>query len=210
MTAIRVTLLGEGPTDRRLLPIIEWTLLERSGQTVVHAFADLGFLDPRPSTLGERIAAALEFFPCDILCVHRDADRASRVERRTEILGAMPKVDDQSVVCVIPVRAQETWLLIDEVAIRKAARRPGGREPLGLPRPRNLERLADPKRLLRAAIRTATGLRGRRLTRFDLGAALARLPYLIEDFRPLRQLPAFRAVEGELSAALRGLGDGAP
>jgi hypothetical protein len=209
MTAIRFTLLGEGPTDRRLLPIIEWLLLESSRRAVAHAFADLGFLDPRPNTLQERIAAALEFFPCDILCVHRDADRESRAERRTEILGATPKEDHQSLVCVIPVRAQETWLLIDEVAIRKAARRPSGREPLALPRPRNLERLADPKALLRLAIRTATGLKGRRLARFDIGAALSRLPYLMEDFRPLAQLAAFRAMEAEVKAALRGLENGA-
>ena len=50
----------------------------------------------------------------------------------------------------------------DEVAIRMVARRPRGTEPLDLPPPHELERVSDPKRLLRDVLIRAGVPRGDR------------------------------------------------
>ena len=56
--------------------------------------------------------------------------------------------DSVRVVCVVPVRMQEAWLLIDEAALRRAAGDPNGTQPLAMPDVQRLEELADPKQLI--------------------------------------------------------------
>ncbi len=112
-------------------------------------------------------------------------------------------------VPLIPVRMTEAWLLFDEAAIRAAAGRPRGREPLMLPKLSQLEGRADPKELLEGALIEAAGSPGGRALRRlreDLGMLKHRIAENIEDFTPLRALSAFKQWEADLSAALRGLG----
>ena len=99
-------------------------------------------------------------------------------------------------LCVVPVRMQEAWLLFDEAALRTAAGNPRGRQELQLPRLGDIERLPDPKAILRQIIRTASGLSGRRLHRLEVSTQ--RVAELIDDFTPLRALLAFQALEQEL------------
>jgi len=109
-------------------------------------------------------------------------------------------------VCVVPVRMQEAWLLFDESAIRRAAGNPTAHMPLRLPRLADVEELADPKSILHDALRTASGLRGRRLKAFSPHRAAHLAGDYIRDFSPLRGLPAFRALEAEIEAVLRAHG----
>jgi hypothetical protein len=106
------------------------------------------------------------------------------------------------VVCVIPVRMQEAWLLFDEAAIRLAADNPRGRTALALPAPGEIEGIADPKARVYELLRNASGLRPGRLRRFQPASRVHRLAELIEDFSPLRTLPAFRALEQDLRVVL--------
>jgi hypothetical protein len=98
----------------------------------------------------------------------------------------------------------EAWLLVDERAIREAAGRPSGTKSLDLPRVRDLERIADPKALLREMILQASEATGRRRDRLkrDLPARVHRVADLIEDYSPLRQLPGFQRFERDLASAL--------
>ena len=147
---------------------------------------------------------AVEMYPCNLLFVHRDAERAARQVRVAEILrvlGASPPA-----VCVVPVRMQEAWLLFDEGAIRAAAGRPTGMEPLPLPALRRTEAVPNPKSVLRDALVTASGLRGRRRRQFPVMERVYRLAVLIEDFSPLRELAAFGALEHDLRMTLEGNG----
>ena len=102
-----------------------------------------------PRKLSERIDS-VELYPCDLLFVHRDAESAPIEEREAEIRKALEKssVDSVRVVCVVPVRMQEAWLLIDEAALRRAAGNPNGTQPLAMPDVQKLEELADPKQLI--------------------------------------------------------------
>lgn len=70
-------------------------------------------------------------------------------------------------VPIIPVRMTEAWLLLDELAIRTVAGNPGGRTALSLPKHHEVERVHDPKSLLRQALLDAASVTGRRRVRLD-------------------------------------------
>jgi hypothetical protein len=96
----------------------------------------------------------------------------------------------------------ETWLLFSEQSIRMAAGNPNGDKPLNLPGTTKLESLSNPKETLRNALRTATGHTGRRLKGWTPAPVVHRLAKLIEDYAPLRRLPAFVEFEKELKGVL--------
>jgi hypothetical protein len=151
--------------------------------------------------LAERIVECAKAERSHLLFVHRDADNAGRAARIVEIEGAvaialrwLPILP--VVLPVIPVRMVEAWLLADEEAIRMAARNPNGRMPLPLPRVRDLERIVDPKAVVRQALITASGLGMRRRRQVDIDPI--RIAELTESFEALRRLPAFQAFEADL------------
>jgi hypothetical protein len=199
---LRGSLLTDGSSDRVLLPIVRWALWQR--RTLCH----LTWADPRvcgrTRSLAERVRRALDCYPCDVLFVHRDAEARPREERLAEIRTALD--GNTCGVCVVPVRMQEAWLLFDEAALREAAGNPRGQVRLDLPKLAAVERLADPKKLLYDLLRQASERYGRRLRKFQPDVATHRLAQIIEDYSPLRQLPAFQAFEDDLSAALMQIG----
>lgn len=130
---IQYTLLSEGSSDQALLPILSFVLRERGAETVESQWADIGRLREPPQALPDQIRTAIDLYPCDLLFVHRDADRVGHGFRREEIIHALDAAGIHvESVCVVPVRMTETWLLIDEGAIRGAAGRPRGRAALNL------------------------------------------------------------------------------
>lgn len=170
-------------------------------------WADLRGLRRPPRSLGERIAVALDLYPCELLFVHRDAERMERAQRVDEIRAALSAVHSAPpVVCVVPVRMQEAWLLFDEVALRRAAGCPNGKMPLALPSLERVEQESNPKAILHALLRQASGLQGRRAKQIRPHVQVHRLAEIMDDFSPLRALPAFRALEEELAGALERLG----
>ena len=205
MQILRFTLVADGSSDQALLPILVWLLREHFGRIPIQPdFADLRRLQSPPRELFERIAKGIELYPCDLLFVHRDAEREPIEKRREEIRDALERcaMDTPPIVCVVPVRMQEAWLLIDESALRKAAGNPQGRQPLDVPDPKSLEGLPDPKQVLHELLGTASGLGGRRLKRFnrDVGRHVHRVAEHIDDFSLLRELTAFQRVESQVAA----------
>jgi hypothetical protein len=200
---MRACLLGEGSSDRALVQPLRWLLGQLTPADHAVDWIDTSRLN-KPKGLAARIQAALAVAPCDLLFVHRDADKEGPEPRRSEIAeavaGRIPHV------AVIPVRTMEAWLLIDETALRWAAGRPSGREPLELPPLARLEGLAAPKELLSQVLRTAHGGKGRRAAHFDESVARKRLADLIEDWSPLLTLPAFQRLEADTRSALQTLG----
>ena len=129
--------------------------------------------------------------------------------RVAEIRAALDQVEEATripAVCVVPVRMQEAWLLLDEPAIRYAAGNPNGRVGLQLPSVRKLEQLPDPKAILYHLLRTASELRGRRRRNFSVTASAVRITGFIRDFSPLRALSAFLALEHELDQVIEAQG----
>ena len=201
MKQLRYTLLSDGSSDRGLLPILRWLLAQHlPAHAILSDWADLRRVPCPPRALADKISMAVKLHPCDVLFVHRDAERASRTDRVIEIRKAQDESADPRfpAVCVVPVRMTEAWLLFDEAAIRRAAGNPNGHVKLGLPDFREVEGLPDPKAILHGLLVTASQLGKRRSKTFPVGIAAARLADLISDFAPLRQLSAFSALEQDL------------
>ena len=205
MKELRCTLLTDGPADRALIPILEWLLRQQVALGVDITWADLRRLKHPPGNLASRVGRAVELYPCDLLFVHRDAERGPLKRRVTEIETALAAVDSwdrDRTVAVVPERMTEAWLLIDEAALRSAAGDPRGTVPLAMPPVQQLERLPDSKKTLHDLLRAASGHTGRRQKRFRVEQAVHRLAQGIQDYTPLRQLSAFRALEEETERIL--------
>jgi len=156
------------------------------------------------------VEKALELFPCDVLIVHRDAETQEYRQRFSEIDAALREIgwNASRSARLVPIRMQEAWFLPFEAAIRRAAGRPMGRATLNTPKLGEIETIADPKALLHHLLRTAAEVSGRRLQRFDVNAAASRVAELIDDFSPLRSVPAFARFEAELGEAIAALHSG--
>jgi len=207
MSPVRYTLITDGPSDRCLRRIINWVLEAIPGVAsvgFVDQFADVRELSERPHGRGQKAKLAVKLFPCDVLFVHRDAERASRATRVDEIIQAVQGIALLRYVPVVPVRMTEAWLLIDERAIRVAAGNPNGHVALDIPPVGRLESLPDPKETLRRLLLTASELSGRRREKLkrDLPSRVQRVADLIADFDLLRHLSAFSAFESDTARVL--------
>lgn len=199
MKVLRHTLVSDGTTDANLIPIIDWSLKQVGGADLsTGVSAEFRRLSNPPSGLAERLVKAIELYPCDVLFVHRDAEKQPAEFRVAEIraaVAALPPQIQRPAVAIVPVRMLEAWLCFNERAIRNAAGNPNGTAPLGLPQLNRIESRPDPKEDLRKALLAACELSGRRLKKFNTAAAFWRIVDHIEDFSPLRELPAFQAFE---------------
>ncbi|MYH60472.1 MAG: hypothetical protein F4148_01435 [Caldilineaceae bacterium SB0675_bin_29] len=208
MDEFRYTLVTDGSSDRALIPILNWLLIENGvGRPIQPAWADFGVLSlPDRTRLVDRLKLGLVYYPCDLLFIHRDAERESRVSRVQEIdeaVACLPEAMSPEYVRVIPIRMQEAWLLIDEAAIKAAAGNKGYTGQLELPVVSRLEGLANPKGVLNELLRQASDLNRRRQRSFRVAKHARLVTEFIEDFSPLRQLSAFAALEEEVSNAIQ-------
>jgi hypothetical protein len=209
MSTLRFTLVTDGPTDAVLLHPLRWLLIKNGVVRPIEAvWADLRPLPKPPTQLVDKIRSALDLYPCDLIFVHRDSEKESPEHRFAEIRRSISLVSTElftnphPYLCVVPVRMTEAWFLFDEAKLRRAAGNPAGSSRLSLPPMAKVESLPDPKENLHELFVQATELPPRRLKGFKLSQALYRLAELIEDFSPLRQLPAFRQLEKELKTVI--------
>jgi hypothetical protein len=195
MRILTYTLRADGPADSVLLPILRWLLEDQLPDVEMREqFADPRY--PNSSQLLESIHQSLELYPCDLLFIHRDAEKHSMSDRLKEINTAISKLTvSVQYIAVIPIRMTEAWLLIDEVAIRSAAGNPNGKTKLDMPKLRELESLPDPKTVLNNLLIEASELSGRRKKTFDVNRARLALSDWIISYEPLRSLKAFKQLE---------------
>lgn len=224
MNEITYTLLTDGSSDKRLIPILTWLLNQHCPEIViVDRWVDLRSRPPKKQQKKERkgkptekpleykIKQAMELHHSDILFIHRDAEKDPHKIRVQEIRKAIEKIPDKykgrPTVCVVPVRMQETWLLIDEKAIRKAVYNENGIVDLKLPKLKELENILDPKEKLKELLNAAAGHTNKKKskksnTKRDTSKKAFKVAENIEDFSPLRELPAFQSLEKDLKEAL--------
>lgn len=187
MQRFTATLVAEGSSDEALIPLIEFVLDEHCRIPHVTTFA----ANLPSGRLHERVAQALILHPCDLLFVHRDADRESVSQREGEIRDAVRRINASTTICLIPVRMTEAWLLVDEMAIRRASGNTSGTAQLELPPVSRLEAQADPKSLLFAALEKASELGPHRLRRFDRYQARRQISGFMDNHSVLRSVPSF-------------------
>lgn len=160
--------------------------------------------------LVEKVRNGLKLTPhCQLLFVHRDADRASPDIRYREIVGAVHEAGYGGPwVGIVPVRMTESWLLLNEAAIRDIVGNPNGQTPLNVPSPVESEREADPKSVLRSAMLTAAEVQGRK--RRSMNRRLPELRRQLLESLPiggsLEQVPSWVRFRDDTVAALRRLG----
>ena len=200
---VRFLLICEGSSDTSILPHIEKLLF-------LFGLSDIeGDYWAKSGRLVDKIQDGLRYFGnCDLLLVHRDADS----DQETQSAGAGRRYRE---ICeavgdsgftgnwmgIVPVRMTETWLLVDESAIRYVAGRPRSDTPIDLPPLRLVEHEADPKTRLAEALVAASGTTGRKRKRF-IEAIPSLRHQLLQDLPiggPLEQVPSWVRFRNDLS-----------
>ena len=205
MTVINYTLVSEGPSDQALIPIIDWLFRAQGSEIAVNGtWADRDKLPRHTTSLADKIRFGLDFFPCDVLFVHRDSDEEAPEKRRAEIEAAMAGIRNirTPFVCVIPVKTMEAWFLFSEQAIREFVGNPGGKADLNLPSLNRIEATSRPKERLNAAFEAAGKAEGRRKKSYNTTASLVAFAREFTDFSPLQHLDAFSRLEADIRAVL--------
>ena len=204
MKRVTATLIADGSSDKLLVPLIELLFSEHTELAYRVNFAE--GLPPLSTGLESRISSALELFPCYILFVHRDAEGITASHRQQEIELSWPQSQQTAVlICVVPVRMTEAWLIVNDKPIRSAVGNPNGSNPINLPAAKDIESLPDPKEVLFAALKAASGLNASRKRRFIPHLFRHRVSELTDDLTPLRKLSSFRHLETQIQSFLSGL-----
>ena len=212
MKELRYTLLSDGSSDKALLPLLSWLLkVHLVDYAIQPQWANLRGLPKLPKKLSftDRIKLSVDLYPCELLFVHRDAEKEPRQKRVEEIRQAKEEAGESvrvPAICVVPVRMTEAWLLFDEVALRRAAANPRRRQPLQLPDLTKLEDEPDPKRLLYNLLLEASGLGSHRRKKVRVEELVHRVAEFIDDFASLRTMSAFKALEDELKQLIQEQG----
>lgn len=197
------TLVADGSSDKVLVPIIAWAAKQFVNVPINGQWADFSRVQ-RPRSLEQKIRTALDLYPCDLICVHRDAEAMDPQMRRDEIALAADS-SAAFMVPIIPVRMTEAWLF-HESAIRCAAGNPNGQQDLPLPPLHRIENIVDPKALLRQAITTASGLNVRRRAGLKVSERIHLIPNYIDDYSFLNGVPSFQQFKDDLRTVLEKLG----
>ena len=208
MKELRYTLLSDGSSDSALIPVLTWLLQAHLVDCAIqHEWADLRRVPKSlKDTFSKRIKLAVELYPCELLFIHRDAEKEPRQKRVDEIRKAKEEAGESvsvPTVCVVPVRMTEAWLLFNETALRRAAANPNGKHPLQLPDLTKLEDKPDPKELLYKLLGEASGLGSHRRKKLRVEELVHRVAEFIDDFASLRAMPAFKALEDELKQVIQ-------
>ena len=207
MNDFKFTLISDGRTDDALIPILKWLLRNIGINAPELQLPILGNLRNPPKKLQDKIVIALDLFPCDILFIHRDAESDENpIENRTKEIRKAEKLVKKSlppIVCVIPIKMIESWLLFNEDAIRKVVGNPNGIQDLNLPKISEIEKITDPKARLEKLLIDAS-FPNRRGKKVNIPSNYCvRVAEEIGDFEPLRNLLAFQELQKELENTLR-------
>lgn len=207
MEELKYILIADGSSDNILKSIIDWTLDINYPKLPVKGY----WIDFRPiprkvDTISEKIALAKQLYQFDIIFYHRDAETTNikiLEQRKHEVLeGINDEETGKKTICVIPIKMMESWLLFDAEAIKKAAGNRHYKGDLGLPQIKRIEQEKQPKELLHQLLKTASGLKGRNLNKFNPHFATHLVADNITDFSPLRQLKAFQVFEQDLRTVI--------
>lgn len=203
MEELKYILIADGSSDNILKSVIDWTLDTNYPKLPVKGYwVDFRLIPKKADTISKKLAMAKQLYQFDIVFYHRDAETTNiRIldQRKHEILeGINDEGTSKKTICVIPVKMMESWLLFDAEAIKKAAGNRHYKGNLELPQIKRIEQEKQPKELLHQLLKTASGLKGRNLNKFNPHLATHLVADNITDFSPLRQLKAFQIFERDL------------
>lgn len=201
MIPVSSILVADGSSDRMLIPVIQNALKELYPAM---AFSDVVFSSPKGHTLGERIAKTIEQYSCDLLFIHRDAEKQPAIKRLEEIELSLDAELRQKAVAIVPVRMTEAWLLCDEDAIRSAVGNTNGASELALPVIGKIES-CEAKNVLDAALTAAVDHNARRRRKFYPQDYRYRVAELCTSRDKLLRLGSYKSFEDRLKSVLNTL-----
>lgn len=198
---IKYILISDGSSDRALINIINYTLKQQFNFDFDGERAEIGlFSRQKVKSLEDKIAVVIDYYEPTLIFIHRDAENQALEKREKEIEAALNKVDKtKQYAKIIPIKMTESWLLIDEKAIRKASGNPNGTMNLEIPNIQKLETLSDSKKTLEDILRKASGLTGRRLRDLNTRQSIQIIPEYLEDFSPLEKISSYQHFKKEVS-----------
>jgi hypothetical protein len=214
---MRFALIAEGPADSPFVPVLIRLCRSLGADDIQGEYIENSGVGRRIST---RVATLLEDDPeFDLLFVHVDGDNEGLVVRRSRIDEALEQCGrPRPYARVVPVRATESWLLVDVEQIRVVAGFPEGTTPLNLPKLSHIETAKDVKSRLRDALSRAKRPRRHQKNKHEISLIddreYARLRNdLLEQLNihgPVTQLSAWQALVEDTKAALASLSHPAP
>lgn len=209
MEELKYILIADGSSDNILKSVIDWTLDVNYPKLPVKGYwIDFRPIPKKVATISEKLALAKHLYQFDVIFYHRDAETTDIKildQRKHEILKGINDPETRNkTICVIPIKMMESWLLFDAEAIKKAAGNRHYKGNLELPQIKRIEREKQPKELLHQLLKTASGLKGRNLNKFNPHFATHLVADNITDFAPLRQLKAFQVFEQDLKTIVDG------
>lgn len=206
---IQFLLIGEGSSDEGLIEPLSRLCIEHGVDEIEDITSDFDFTGAGHSVLDKLRIVLRSQISVDLIFIHRDADSLNYQRREAEIREAIEISQiDMPYVAVIPIHETEAWLLLDEQAIREIANNPFGRIPLQLPRPQNVEQIADPKIKLQEILLLASEVRGgRRLKEFRKEFSIHRRQLLerLTPDSPVRDVPAWQRLVAAIQDAIQRL-----
>lgn len=201
---IHFVLIAEGASDEGLIGHLENLCVEAGALEVTGTAPDFYRLKTRVGhSVGDKLRAAIQLEPtANVFFIHRDADSRDASPRYSEIADAVTAAAlTREWVAVVPVQETESWLLLDERAIRAVAGRPNGHVVLGLPAAKDVEDVPRPKERLKAALVAAAQLTGRRLKKFKAEYPLHRRLLLqrLPTAGPITQISAWSRMRDDIN-----------
>jgi hypothetical protein len=145
---LSLALLTEGASDQWfLVPLIDRQVAALAHETSVGfdysgAVAGECFTVAHRDRVEREVADLLHYF--DIVVIHHDHNERGKIEALRQRFPA----DHHRIVALVPVRETEAWMLADPEALREAA----PTRDVAWEVPHDVEKVADPKAVLRAAL----------------------------------------------------------
>jgi hypothetical protein len=211
MEVLKFTLIGDGSSDKALMNIIKWLFNDVFPTLPIEgSYADFRTLPnpPLKKNIQEQIKFAEKYYPFHILFYHRDAESSERAilnTRKAEILDGIDASYFSKIICVIPIVMMETWLLIDDTAIKKAAGNRNYNNAIVLPVASKLENIRDSKMFLHELLKETSGLKKRNLKTFNEHKAVHLVSENIRDYSILRQLHSFTVFENDFKTIVNNV-----
>ncbi len=204
MDTLSTGLITDGSSDKALIPLLTTLLSELLPATPFEP--PQWIAPPDRNALSEKIAYALdsENFQFDVLFVHRDAENETIAKRIEEINQSTP-AGNHPIVCVIPVKMTETWLITSDKAIKEAVGNSHSKVNLDLPTRTKIES-CDAKTILLTALTTASEYGLKRRRKFQPEQFRQRVAELTTDLTALRKIPSFKQMELTLRGVLQQRG----
>lgn len=192
----------EGTTDKRFLGniierVFESLLYEGNTEIEIHQPIHINESGENFPVKIKKIAAKHNYF--HVICVHCDSDSPSpKTVLENKILPAFNMVDNSvgachNLVAIIPVQMTEAWMLADIGLLLKELNTKKSCSELNLPcKPKEVEKIADPKNRIKDAIRLAQSNVPKRRNKLSISDLYTPISLKLQ-LKQLGQLPSFVA-----------------